>query len=66
MTERRTGYRAGFVTEQGDYKLFLLGDADEDIRAYMAKRYGATDIEIVPTGGGKLAGPVGEVGDGTS
>ena len=58
MTERRETYRAGLVTEQGDYKLFLRSDSDTDIRRYMDQRYGAYDYEIVYTGGGKLAGPV--------
>ena len=60
MTERSTTYRAGLVSEQGDYKLFLPRDDDQAIRDYLRDRYGATDIEIVHTGGGKLAGPIGE------
>ena len=61
MTERRTSYTAGtgLVTEKGEYRLFNRFDSDEDIRKYMQDRYGATDIEIVYTGGGKLAGPIG-------
>lgn len=63
MTERSTIYAAGLVTERGDYKLFNRFHADADIREYMRDRYGATDVEIVYTGRGKVAGPVPKEGE---